>query len=140
MTAVSDPLGIVELVGVCQTMRERNERLFRRLGAIVTGGTAGSDGRLLAEACHRHAWHAKLWAARCPTIPINGSGGSSRAADAVAGDDAGEVYRHELDALRAYVEGLRERIDRELDPSSARVVDLVRADLAALHERLVDRP
>jgi hypothetical protein len=140
MTAAGDPLGIVELVDVCQTMQGRNERLFRSLGAIVTGGTAGSDGRLFAEACHRHAWHAELWAARCPTILIDGSGGSSRAADAVAGDDAGEVYRHELDALRAYVEGLRERIDRELDPSSARVVDLVRADLAALHERLVDRP
>ncbi len=140
MTAAGDPLGIVELVDVCQTMQGRNERLFRSLGAIVTGGTAGSDGRLLAEACHRHAWHAELWAARCPIIPIEESAGSSRAADAVAGDDAGEVYRHELDALRAYVEGLRERIDRELDPSSARVVDLVRADLAALHERLVDRP
>lgn len=132
MTGATEPLGIVELVDVCDVMQQHNEMLFRRLGELVTQGEAGAQCRILAEACHRHAWHAELWAARRPIIPVEPSIRTSiRVPDGLDVD-----YRTELDELRSVIGELAGRFDRGLDPSTARVIDLVMADLDALGDRL----
>lgn len=139
----ADPLGIVELVDVCHSMQRRNAAVFAWLGTIVTHGEAGTNGRLFAEACHRHAWHAELWAARRPTIPVEPTaapagmddGGDDDGSDDDGGDPVG-AYRAEVDALRSMVRELASRVDRDLDPGTSRVIDLVAADLASLDDRL----
>lgn len=143
-----DPLGIVELVDVCHSMQRRNAEMFARLGTIVTRGEAGANGRLLAEACHRHAWHAELWAARRPTIPVAptvATTGIDPGVDEVGDDDGGDgdligAYRAEVTALRTMVSELASRVDRDLDPGTARVIDLVEADLGSLDDRLAAAP
>lgn len=140
MTAES--LGIVELVDVCHSMQRRNAAVFAWLGTIVTHGEAGTNGRLFAEACHRHAWHAELWAARRPTIPVGPTAapaGTDDGGDDDGGDPVG-AYRAEVDALRSMVRELASRVDRDLDPGTSRVIDLVAADLASLDDRLAAPP
>ncbi len=135
MTAV--PPGIVELVDICHSMQQRNIELFARLAAIVANGEAGSSGRLFAEACHRHAWHADLWAARRPVIPVEPT--PVTPTTVAAGDDDGDLvgtYRTEIDVIRELLRELTGRVDRDLDPSTARVIELVSADLTSIDDRL----
>ncbi|MEO6652082.1 MAG: hypothetical protein ABIP17_05430 [Ilumatobacteraceae bacterium] len=138
-------MNIVELVDICGAMERRNLALFEGLGAVVTGGRAGSSGRLLAEACHVHAWHADLWAARRPAIPVERSHAEPNAAPARAGPsvdgDHGPVgaYRAEIDVIREMLHELAERLDWDLDPSTARVIELVVGDLRSISNRLDGR-
>ena len=126
-------IGIVELATICESHEHRNRRLFEGLGGWVTSDTppVGALGRLVTEACHRHAEHAGIWARRRPTIPV-----------AVNVDhdatDVGEVsgYRHVLEALHADVVDVAARLDRDLDPSTHRVVEIVERDLASILARL----
>ena len=126
-------LGIVELLTVCHHLRRRNEQLFETLGRWVVTTDDPALQQLVAEACHRHAWHAELWAARAPTIPIDQPAIATRPTldDAVRS----ESYRTALADMRAELDAVAARVDRRLDPSTSRVVDLVSADLAALETR-----
>lgn len=142
VAAVSERLGIVELHGVCAAMRARNEELFRTLGGWVTSTPDGPLQRLFAEACHRHAWHAELWARRTPAIPIASdssreAAGGDGSTEPSAGDGApADVYRAALVAMLGEVEQLRSRVDPVLDPATARTVELVARDLDDLRRRL----
>lgn len=126
------PLGIVELVEVCAQMRARNVDAFERLGAWATarGGPGAGVRRLLATAAHRHAWHADLWAARTPTIPI--AADQSPSDLALDGLDPVGAYRTWLEAMALDLDRLASRVDGQLDPGTARTISLVRADLAEL--------
>lgn len=126
-------LGIVELHAVCTDLQRRNQHLFETLGRWVATTEPPAVQQLAAEAGHRHAWHAQLWAERMPTIPADDPNVSPPAAL----DDADRLasYRTALGDLLAAVEALTGRIEPQLDPSTARVIDLVTADLMALAER-----
>jgi hypothetical protein len=126
-------LGIVELHTVCHDLRRWNEGLFETLGRWVVTTDDPALQQLLAEACHLHAWHAELWAGRSPTIPIDEPEIASRRTL----DDADRPgsYRAELAEMRAALDAVAARVDRRLDPSTSRVVDLVSADLTMLAAR-----
>ena len=94
--------------------------------------------RWFATACHRHAWHADLWDARRPTIP-----GPSTAHPTIGLGPAPVYTGERVAAYRAYLDGqitalaaLRRRVDPDVDPSTTRVIDLVRTDLTDLRARL----
>jgi hypothetical protein len=138
---VSDWLGIVELHGVGNDMRERNLRLFEQLGGWVTATAPGELQRLFADACHRHAWHAELWSRRTPTIPpppVSPVHVPNDDPPAVEPDDRAKAtaYRSALFDLEAGLAGIRTRVDPTLDPATARTVELVSADVAELRVRL----
>jgi hypothetical protein len=126
------PLGIIELGEVCARQRAICLDLFEQVGALVTAQntTAGADQQNSAAACHRHAWHAELWASRAPTIPpvrfeegvASHRGVFPRVTDAVG-------YRTVIDQVRRELSTLTTRFDPLLDPSTARVIALVLADL-----------
>jgi len=126
-------LGIVELHTVCHDLRRRNERLFETLGRWVVSTDDPALQQLIAEACHRHAWHAELWAARTPTVPIDEPEIASR--PALDDADRAGSYRTVLAEMQSDLDAVAARVDRRLDPSTSRVVDLVSADLAALEAR-----
>lgn len=132
MTA--EALGIVELGEVCARMRARSLDAFEGCGQWVTATPAGALQRLLAEATHRHAWHAELWAARSPAIPAVDLEAATAAARRPLPDV--EAYQELLDDLVSELDALVARVDPTLDPSTARTVALVRADLADLRSRL----
>ena len=150
MTGAADPavdpavdaLGIVELGDVCARLRAVNLDLFAALGAWVTDTTEPATQRLFAEACHRHAWHAELWADRSPTIPpVDGdalvaSHRSSRPDPTTPTTDRADTYLAALDTIASEVALVGERIDPRLDPGTRRVVDLVATDIADLTGRL----
>ena len=131
-----EPLGIVELGEVCARMRARSLDAFERCGRWVTSTPPGELQRLLAEACHRHAWHAELWAARAPAIPPVDLEALTAAARR-AGDLPGvEAYRELLDELATELDELTSRVDPVLDPSTTRTIALVRTDVASIRDRL----
>ena len=92
--------------------------------------------------CHRHAWHAELWRDRLPSVvALNGEGDDVEAwirplrtalADVSTSEEAIAAFRESvLPALEAAVAEHRDAIDPLLDGPTARVLDLVAADLAA---------
>jgi hypothetical protein len=135
---VSAQLGIVELAGACATMRARSLALFSVLGGWVTATEPGELQRLFAEACHRHAWHAELWEARTPTIPLTPKATPEPAGlgDADGDDLRRDRYRVELSSLEDELRALRARVDPALDPGTARTIDLVGRDVVEIADRL----
>jgi hypothetical protein len=127
-------LGIIELAHICARMRAVNLDLFGELGAWVRATDAGPLQRRYATACHRHAWHAALWAERSPTIPAldhdtAGDAGRSARLPERPDDDA---YRRCLDEMTTELDAIADRLDVDLDPSTGRVLMLVRNDVADL--------
>ena len=123
--------GIVELVDVCREMASRNRALFRLVGQWVADERDPELQRWFAVGSHRHAWHAELWDERLPKIPIDGDPDDHAAPSAGRADS----YRQQLDEMVADLDELAARVDAALDPSTVRVITLVRADLADLADR-----
>lgn len=133
-TVVSDWLGIIELRHVCATARARSLALFTTLGGWITSTPDGERQRLYVEACHRHAWHAELWAGRAPSIP-GGTVDPEPGRDVAGNDERHAWYADTLAEIRDELASLRRRVDPVLDPSTARTIQLVDADLVDLAER-----
>lgn len=124
---------IVEIAELCASQRARSLDLFEQLGATFTSLPADRQ-RVHAEAAHRHAWHAELWASRTPAIP------------GVDLDEMTAARRTDADLLAEYSTLLADmvaeldewaaRIDIELDPSTMRTITLARTDLADLLHRI----
>ncbi len=135
----SDHVGIVELAEICARERLLSLELFELTGEWVGSTPPGKLQRHFATATHRHAWHAELWAERCPAIPspqLDAPVAPRRAEP--SGVDAGErhvMYRARLDGMLTSLRSIADRIDAELDPSTARTVSLVTADLIDLRDR-----
>jgi hypothetical protein len=140
---VSAPVGIVELVTVCRARAALDRAWFERLGRWAQDGDDGAAQRLFATACHRHAWHAELWERRVPTIPQTavadtGAAPSPIDLDTDPATDAERlaIYASFVDGSLSTLDSLAERLDPDLDPSTARVLTLVRADLTDLRAHL----
>jgi hypothetical protein len=114
--------------------------LFETLGRWARELPEPAVKRMLATWCHRHAWHAQLWRDRLPTVErLAGDGDDVEAwiaplraalldvntsAEAIAA-----LSVSVLPALEAAVTEHRDAIDSVLDGPTARVLDLVGADL-----------
>lgn len=134
-------IGILELLDVCARERARSMSLFERLGGWVASTGHPALQRLFATAAHRHAWHAGLWAGRSPTVPVVAVI-DDVAAVADAHDDADRwaAYVTSLGQLIADLDGLRGRVDPDLDPGTARVIGLVLRDARELADALALTP
>lgn len=129
----SDHLSIVELRLECVTMRRWNEQLFELLGAWVATTREPRRQQWFALACHRHAWHDELWSQRTPTIPSDDR--HEAATPHADPTDRAAWYTDELGRMRRSLEQLARRVDDRLDPSTARAISLVVADIADLERR-----
>ena len=121
--------------------RARTLALFEQLGTWVTTTADPALQRLFATAAHRHAWHAQLWADRSPTIPVPPVV-AEVATIVEAGDDTDRwaAYATSLGTLLVELGALRGRIDPELDPGTARVIELVGADANRLADLVAATP
>jgi hypothetical protein len=126
---------LLEVGALCARMRAASLDLFEQLGAWVLDTPAGAQQQRWATACHRHAWHAELWARRAPTIrpfdiaaAVDGARGAL--GTPLAPDTRVEWYDGIVAVLVAELDQHSESVDALLDPSTARTVALVRADLA----------
>ena len=137
---VSTPT-IVELVEMCERMAAVNRRLFEIVGSWVANEPDPTAQRRFSIGAHRHAWHAELWEARRPTVPIDAgdagdAGDDAPAADVSLGPAAGadrlQWYDDRLCELLGHLDDLLARVDDDLDPSTIRTVALVRADVLDL--------
>lgn len=133
-------LGIIELGQICNALRARNTELFAQLGGWVVDTPDPELQRLFAEACHRHAWHAELWAQRTPAIapvaPSPDEPSTAQPPEAVAPADRAAVYADAIDQLESTATATSDRFDALLDPGTARTIELVLADLRAVRQRL----
>jgi hypothetical protein len=116
------------------------ELLFETLGGWARRLSDPAAQRVFGTWCHRHAWHAELWRSRLPAIDAAGGDGDDvdawiaplrnaiqdvttpAEAIAVLGDSV-------LPALEEAVTEHRHAIDPLLDGPTARILDLVGADL-----------
>lgn len=124
---------IAEVAELCAAQRARSLDLFEQLGATITSLPADRQ-RIHAEAAHRHAWHAELWADRLPAIPdvdLDATTAMHR-----TDGDLLDDYPALLAAMETELDGWIERIDADLDPSTRRAISLVLADLRELRDRL----
>jgi len=130
-------IALLEVAGLCARQRAASLDLFEQLGAWVTDTVPGAEQRHWATWCHRHAWHADLWAARAPALrdwslepaTVAARGRIGAPADSAA---RGEWHHRVVAGLVTELDGLAAVVDAELDPSTARTIALVRADLARL--------
>ncbi len=131
-------LGIIEIGDICARMRARSLGLFEQLGRWVFDTPDPSSQRLFAEAAHRHAWHAELWAQRAPVIPAVDLDGPTAGAPAalIPATERIPLYTAALDEFVDELRSIGARVDPVLDPSTVRTVDLVTADLLDLRTRL----
>lgn len=116
--------------------------LFGIIGGWITTGGSGLVRAHAAAWSQHHAWHAELWTGRLPLTPL-----LDDADRAVHGDDAASaltslfgptsadgdriaLYAHGvLATLDDVLEAHRAAIDPSLDGPTARVLDLVLADV-----------
>jgi hypothetical protein len=129
-------IAIADLVELCAEQYASDLGWFVVLGEHVRHTRDPELQRLLATAAHRHAWHADLWAQRRPAIPHDAVHELPAPAPVVVAGDLVTAYRAHLSSQRTLMARLRAQTDRDLDPSTRRVVDLVDADLVELATRL----
>jgi hypothetical protein len=133
-------LDIVEFAAACARMRAFSLDQFELVGSWVTTTVDGGLQRLLAQACHQHAWHAELWSDRFPKIPVidleQATASYRKSIHQVANSERLAAYRLSLDHVLDELTGLTRRIDQCLDPSTARTIELVKSDLTRIHVAL----
>jgi hypothetical protein len=126
------------------------ELLFETLGGWARRLSDPAVQRVFGTWCHRHAWHAELWRSRLPAIDAAGGGDDdvdawiaplrSAMNGVTTADEAIAVLCHSvLPALKEAVAEHRDAIDALLDGPTARILDLVDADLSAEEQQLVSR-
>jgi hypothetical protein len=121
---------ITELIDVCERMTAINHALFEQLGEWVADETDPVRQQWFAVACHRHAWHAELWAERRPKVPLDVTAAADTTVDGP--DERTAWYTGHLTRLQQDLVELEVRLDPVLDPSTTRVIQLVAADLGDL--------
>lgn len=127
---------IAEVAAVCERRCADDLGWFAELGRWATDETDPRRQRLFAEAAHRHAWHAELWAGRRPRIPPEVAVGLPVPSTVGVPADRVTGYADAIEHIRSDLAELADATDPELDPSTHRVIALVDADLADLLRRL----
>lgn len=139
---------IADLAERAAAYRSVELTLFGALGSWATEG--GELSGFLATRCHRHAWHAELWAGRFPLIPGRSlpdpdpHPGLRDALAQLTGDTARlvAVYRAVIPRLAVSYQAYGARLDELTDGPTVRVVELCRRDVVddwAAGESLVQR-
>ena len=136
MSSEIGTLGILEVGDVCAKLREASLELSTQLGGWVTSTDNPKHQRLFATASHQHAWHADLWDQRIPALGsavLNVRTTTQRTkSDGVAQDLRHVHYSSHLAELSTELSNLACQVDRRLDPSTARTINLVLADIETL--------
>ena len=124
------------------------ELLFETYGRWARQVPEPTLKRLMATWCHRHAWHAELWRDRMPAVgTLDGTDDveawiaplrTALADVATSAEALAALGESVLPALDAAVIEHRDAIDPLLDGPTARVLDLVAADLTAERAALLD--
>lgn len=140
-------LDIVAVARLCAEVSAYSSALFEFCGRQIAVSDPGPKQRWWARACHQHAWHIELATERMPTVPVV----DARALVAGAGEPLGAMTNHDSDVpavdpipvwqqataeICATLDAGNQRLDPALDPSTSRMIDLVRADLARLADEL----
>ena len=118
------------------------ELMFETLGRWARELPDPAVKRLFGTWCQRHAWHVELWRDRLPSVvALDGEGDDvdgwiapvrTALADVSTSAEAIAVLRDSvLPALEGALSEHREAVDPLLDGPTARVLDLVAADLTA---------
>jgi len=107
-------------------LRAAELELFELLGAAARDTTDARAKPVLATSAHHLAWHAELWAQRMPSIP----GVDIDAMTTAARGQPTTGMLVALDDIARRCDELARDVDPVLDPSTARVCDLVATDLA----------
>lgn len=143
MTGVNR-LGLLGVGELCAQIAARSDEMFRRTGRAVAATPPGPLQRFWATASHRHAWHADLAGERSPTVIVidhvarverisRELFGRDRVEPAeVNPDRLGSWWNAQRSGLSTVLEAARTAVDGELDPGTARILDLVGSDLDAL--------
>lgn len=121
--------------------------LFETLGGWARPVPEPAVKRVLATWCHRHAWHADLWRGRLPDTPAREHVPvpddvsawleplrrvlSDPDTATTTDDKVGILLDPVLTAVRQALDEHRGAIDPRLDGPTARILDLVAADLDA---------
>lgn len=116
------------------------ELLFDTLGGWARRLSDPAAQRVFGTWCHRHAWHAELWRSRLPAIDVAGGDDDdvdgwiaplrNAMQEVTTPVEALAVLRHSVvPALEEAVTEHRRAIDSSLDAPTARILDLVGADL-----------
>lgn len=136
--SVDDGLPIVAVASTCAEIWARSIDLFEFCGAQVTLSPPGWQQRWWARACHQHARHIELAAERMPTIPIVDAPALVDSASEQIGrwpsaaDGPTDGWRMRTAQLGDLLTRAGAAIEPTLDPSTARMLELIRADLARL--------
>jgi hypothetical protein len=143
-TASGAHIGIRELAGLVARAVAIELVLFEAFGRWIPTTSQASAKPVLAAASRRHAWHAELWRERFPLIPdtdlaealVEARSGLGALVDALAMFDAlpagpGRLAAVDLaaTALEREYRNVQAAIDPLLDAPTARVLELVVADL-----------
>ena len=115
--------------------------LFEHLGRWTASAAEPGVAAELAEWSAHHAWHVELWTERFPAIPVHDLDAATHVAAADAADDATRLSsaastRDRVGAaadvlarFEASCSAARRDVTEAVDAPTARVLDLVLADL-----------
>lgn len=137
----TNELAIVAVAELCAMLHARSADLFEFCGRQITNTDPGPQQRWWAKACHQHAWHIELADARMPTIPLVDPpqliGAASQATASSSEASAPDArWRTVVAELRTLIGDGLALTDPTLDPSTARMLALVDADLSQLGDEL----
>lgn len=124
---------LLDVADTCARMRAASLDLFEQLGGWVFDTPPGPEQQRWAMWCHRHAWHAGLWAERAPALrefDLESSVASRRGWIGTPAAAASRAAWYASVRAELHAELAELAVDELLDPSTTRTVNLVLADLA----------
>jgi hypothetical protein len=138
---VHDVADLADLAEFVARQRAHAVLIAETAGAFVVESTEPAAKRWWASVASRHGWQAELWADRYPAVPgldLDRATAAARpalqaVADSLTGgasdDERTARYQAAVDRLRTDLSAVRRSLDDRLDAPTARVIDLVLADL-----------
>jgi len=99
------------------------------LGALARSVDDPALAPVIAGHAAQHAWHVELWLARRPVVA--GTRSNDPLADGDVAVDLAHAYGEVVPGLLERARAWREATDASIDAPTARVLDLVIADLGA---------
>jgi hypothetical protein len=139
------PAGIHELADFVARHHALALALAEAAGTLLTDTDDPAAKPTWAAAASRHAWHAELWADRYPAVPGLDLHDATTAAqdglrsfvddlnaDGVSADERTTRHHVAVDRLRDELAHTRAALDDRLDAPTARLLDLILADLSPL--------